>query len=175
METQQPTADQIEELRKLIEAANNVGDQAVAYSGQRLRTCLEIGQRLNAWKKQLGHGRWEEFAEEQWPELSKPTRTRWQQLATARDNGRLDLENARGIRHAYVLAGIIPDTAESSNTKGSSKTCSYLVHIARLVAALQAVDVSRLSAKDRATLAERLQPVLKLHERLTTTDDSQAG
>ncbi|WP_395736301.1 hypothetical protein [Prosthecobacter sp.] len=163
-----PTADQIEEITKLIESANNVGDQAVAFSAARLKVCVDIGEHLNKWKKQLGHGKWEAFAEEHWPALTKHTRTRWQQLAIAKASGRLNLDDARTLRHAYVLAGILPDTSPADNTKSSAKHQSYVVHIARLVAALQHIDIKSLKPVERSTLAMRLQPVLDLHAQLTT-------
>ncbi|WP_395753347.1 hypothetical protein [Prosthecobacter sp.] len=163
-----PTADQIEEITRLIESANDVGDQAVAFSAARLKVCVDVGERLNAWKKQLGHGRWEAFADEHWPDLTKHTRTRWQQLAIAKASGRLNLDDARGLRHAYVLAGILPDTAPADNTKSTAKQRSYLVHIARLVAALQHIDIKTLKPVERSTLAERLKPVVALHSQLTT-------
>jgi hypothetical protein len=169
-----PTAAQIEELKQLIASANNVGDSAVAFSAERLRVCLQVGERLVEWKLQMPHGKWEEFAETHWPELNRATRARWQQLAIANASGRLKLNDARSLRHAYVLAGILPDTMANSNAKPGNKQSSYLVHIARLVAALQHIDIEKLSAVDRSTLAERLKPVVNLHNQLIT-DDSQAG
>lgn len=166
----QPTANEIKELTKLIESANSAGHQAVAFSGERLRVCVQVGETLNEWKKQIGHGKWESFVEEHWPDLTKNTRSRWQQLAIAKAKGRLNLDTARGLTHAYKLAGIIPDTEAASNAKPTTKCESYLLHIARLVAALQGVDIKTLSARDRSTLAERLQPVVKLHTQLTTAD-----
>lgn len=170
----QLSAAEIEELAELIKEANNVGSQAAAFSGQRLRACVQIGERLIEWRKRIGHGEWERFADEHWPDLNRYSRWRWQQLAIAKANGRLNLDDARGLRHAYALAGIIPDTAANTNAKASSKQGSYLVHIARLVASLQHIDVPKLSPADRSVLALRLQPVVLLHNQLTT-DDSQDG
>jgi hypothetical protein len=163
----QPSRSEIEELVKLIQSANNVGDQAVAFSAERLRVCVEVGERLVVWKKQIGHGQWETFAEQHFKDLTKHTRTRWQQLAIAKASGRLNLDDARGLRHAYVLAGILPDTAPNGNAKGDSAKGSYLVHAARLVAGLQHIDISKLSAEERSTLAQRLEPVIGLYLKLT--------
>jgi hypothetical protein len=129
---------------------------------------VEVGERLIEWKKQIGHGGWESFAETNFPTLTKHTRGRWQQLATAKANGRLNLDNARGLRHAYVLAGIIPDTAPNGTVKGGEEAGGYLIHVSRLVAGLQHIDIARLTAAERSTLAQRLQPVLALYEQLTT-------
>lgn len=165
---EQPTAEEIAEITKLIESANNVGSQAVAFSAERLRVCVDVGERLLEWKKQLGHGNWEKFTSEHWPELPDTTRQRWLRLAQAKAAGRLNLDTARGLRHAYVLAGILPDTGEGTNAKSSAATVNYLVHIARLVAALQHIDITKLNARDRSTLRERLQPVIKLDKELAT-------
>lgn len=161
-----PTAAEIAEITKLIESANNVGSQAVAFSAERLRVCVAVGERLLEWKKQLGHGNWEQFTSEHWPELPESTRQRWIRLAQAKASGRLNLDSARGLRHAYVLAGILPDTGEGTNAKSTASTVSYLVHIARLVAALQHINLSALSPHYRSTLRERLQPVITLAAKL---------
>ena len=87
-------------------------------------------------------------------------------LAQAKASGRLNLDSARGLRHAYVLAGILPDTGEGTNAKSTAATVNYLVHIARLVAALQHIDLNALSPHDRSTLRERLQPVITLAAKL---------
>lgn len=161
-----PTAAEIDEITRLIESANNVGSQAVAFSAERLRVCVEVGERLLDWKKQLGHGHWLEFTTEHWPDLPGSTSQRWMRLAQAKASGRLNLESARGLRHAYVLAGILPDTGEGTNAKSSAATVNYLVHIARLVAALQHIDVQTLTPPERSTLRQRLQPVLSLANQL---------
>lgn len=163
----EPTPEEIAAITQLINEATAVGSQAVAFSAQRLSVCVDIGERLLEWKKRLGHGHWEKFTAEHWPELPSSTRQRWLRLAQAKASGRLNLESARGLRHAYVLAGILPDTGEGTNAKGGASTVNYLVHIARLVAALQHIDLRSLNAHDRATLKERLQPVIQLDRELS--------
>ena len=172
MEQVIPTPEQIEELTKLIHEANNVGSAAVAYSAQRVRVCVAVGERLAEWKKLIGHGHWEQFADTHWPDLDKTTRTRWQKLAAAKAAGRLDLDCVRGLRHAYMLAGILPDTDPKDGSKPSAKSGGYLMHIARLVSALQVIDLDRLNAGDRSTLILRLRPVVQIYERLTISSDS---
>lgn len=161
-----PTAAEIAEITRLIDSANNVGSQAVAFSAERLRVCVEVGERLIEWKKQIGHGHWQNFTSEHWPELPGTTTQRWMRLAQAKASGRLNLDSARGLRHAYVLAGILPDTGEGTNAKSSAAAVNYLVHIARLVAALQHINVRTLTPPERSTLRQRLQPVLSLATQL---------
>lgn len=166
MDPEKPTAAEIAEITQLIQSANSVGSQAVAFSAERLQVCVEVGERLLEWKKQLGHGHWLEFTAEHWPDLPGSTSQRWIRLAQAKASGRLNLDSARGLRHAYVLAGILPDTGEGTNAKSSAATVNYLVHIARLVAALQHIDVRTLTPPERSTLRQRLQPVLSFANQL---------
>lgn len=161
-----PTSAEIAEITKLIEYANNVGSQAVAFSAERLRICVAVGERLLEWKKQLGHGNWEQFRSDHLRGIADSSSQRWMRLAQAKASGRLNLDSARGLRHAYVLAGILPDTGEGTNAKSTAATVNYLVHIARLVAALQHIDLNALSPHDRSTLRERLQPVITLAAKL---------
>lgn len=165
-EPAKPTHEEIAEVTRLIQSANNVGSQAVAFSAERLRVCVAVGERLLEWKKMLGHGQWEEFTRSHWPELVESTRQRWIRLAHAKATGRLNVETARGLRHAYVLAGILPDSGETTNAKSTATTVNYLVHIARLVAALQHIDLKSLKPHERNTLRERLQPVISLAAKL---------
>ncbi len=166
-EHHEPTAAEIDEITRLIHSANNVGSQAVAFSAERLRVCVEVGERMLEWKKQLGHGHWLQFTSDHWPDLPGSTTQRWMRLAQAKASGRLNLESARGLRHAYVLAGILPDTGEGTNAKTCAAAVNYLVHIARLVAALQHINLRTLTAHERSTLRERLQPVIKLERELS--------
>ncbi len=162
----EPTIEEIEEISQLIAQATDSGEQAATFSAIRMRQCVMIGDRLKEFKIKVGHGKWESFAEDKWPGLTKNTRTRWMRLAEVNAKGLLDLESARGLRHAYMLAGLLPDPGDGPNLKGAQTKGNYLVHIARLVAALQHVDIESMSAPDKNTLRERLAPVVALHGRL---------
>ena len=160
-----PTPEEIREISDLIASAHNVGGQAVAFSAERLKACIEIGDRLNAWKKQLGHGKWEAFTTQHFPQLPSSTRTRWQKLAAASSAGRLDLSNARGLRNAYILAGILPE-AEPIAKEGKLGVVSYLIHFARALAALKDVALDKLSADETRMLKDRLRPIVSLFYQL---------
>lgn len=166
MEAIEPTEAEIAEIAGLIEEATQVGDSACAYSAQRLRMCVVVGKRLMELRKSISRGHWESFVEEKFPTLTRISAYRWCRLAQAEASGQINLETTRGLRHAYKLAELLPDSDETKSK--SAKAVSYLVHIARLVAALQHIDVQSLSAVDRSTLVERLAPVAKLHQQLTT-------
>ena len=160
-----PTPDEIRRISELITAANTVGGKAVEFSAERLKTCVAIGEQFLEWKKQVGHGKWEAFASEHFPQLPSSTRARWQQLATAKQSGRLDLSSARGLRHAYILAGIIPDT-EPAPKGETEEPVSYLIHIARTQAALARIALDELAPDEAALLKERLRPIAALFDKL---------
>jgi hypothetical protein len=156
-----PTPDEIREISELIASADKVGGKAVEFSVSRLNTCVEIGKRLNQWKKQLGHGKWDAFVSQHFPDLPKPTRSRWQKLAAAVTAGRIDPLNARGLRNAYILIGILPE-AEPSAKEGKGDSVSYLLHIARALAALKGVDLAKLGSDELRMLKDRLRPIVSL-------------
>jgi hypothetical protein len=86
------------------------------------------------------------------------------QLAQLSREGKLDLDSARGLRHAYQLAQLLPE-ADSTGTKASVKS-SYITHLARLVSSLAILDVGKMSESERTTLKQRLAPVVEVFKRL---------
>lgn len=166
MEKPRPTPAEIEALATLIKEATNAGDSATAFSAQRLRSCVDVGSTLNSWKTSIPRGEWGEFIERHFPDLNERTSQRWMRLAVAEQSGTLNLDSARGLRHAYQLAGLLPDAESSGNSKGSSKAHSWVVHIARLVAGLQHISLDLLSPKDRGELRDRLRPLAEFIKRL---------
>lgn len=164
-----PTLEEISRISELITSAHTVGGKAVEFSVERLNVCLVIGEQFLKWKSQLAHGKFEAFAAEHFPQLPASTRGRWQQLASAKLAGRLDVTTARGLRHAYQLAGIIPDNDPIDKDKGGCEgPDSYLIHIARAAAALGRVALDDLERGQRATLRERLLPIVTLYYKLNT-------
>lgn len=157
-----PAPEEIREISELIASAHNVGGQAVAFSLERLKACIAIGERLNAWKRQIGHGKWERWMSENFPQLTFRTRRRWQQLATLNSTGKLDLTNARGLRNAYIAAGILPEAEPITKDGKTAEGVSYLIHIARTIAALKGIALDQLSGTDLAMLKERLRPIVTL-------------
>lgn len=159
-----PSPLEIQQLAELIKEANQAGDSATAFSASRLRACVEVGSKLIHWKTAIPRGEWGSFLGQHFPDLVERTSQRWMRLAEAEASGRLNLETARGLRHAYQLAGLLPD-ADSSNTKSSAKPTTWLVHLARLVAGLQHIVLDQLTPRDRNDLKARLKPVVDLYNR----------
>ena len=164
-----PTPEEISRISELITSAHTVGGKAVEFSAERLNVCLAIGEQFLKWKGQLAHGKFEAFATEHFPQLPASTRGRWQQLAAAKLAGRLDVSTARGLRHAYQLAGIIPDNDPIDKDKGGCEgPDSYLIHIARAAAALGRVALDDLERGQRELLKERLRPIVTLFYQINT-------
>jgi hypothetical protein len=160
----QPSQDELDQLLQLVSEANDVGTSAASMSAERLRKCVEAGLCLLRWKTTIPRGQWETWVDNHIPALTRATRCRWMQLAQLSREGKLDLDSARGLRHAYQLAQLLPE-ADSTGTKASVKS-SYITHLARLVSSLAILDVDKMSESERNTLKQRLAPVVEVFTRL---------
>lgn len=161
-----PDVPSIEELKELIKQAEDTISQTVAHAGYRIRLCANVGKGLRLHKKQLDHRQWlpwleEHFSDEEDNALTPRTAQRWMKLSEAVDSGRLDLDKARSVRHAYQLAGILPDPDEAQGGSKGSDTPNYLVHLDRLEAALRTIELNKLSEEERRQLAARLDSILR--------------
>lgn len=159
------TEDQIKELATLIAQATEAGDSATSFSAHRLRICVDVGRRLTQAKMLIPRGQWEQWCSDHLPDLPERSRQRWMRLAEADAKGCLDLESARGLRHAYTLAGLLPD-GDGNHGRQAEKPVSYVVHIARLVSNLQRINIDALSPGERNELKTRLAPVTAFMGRL---------
>jgi hypothetical protein len=169
---QQPEADTnaeipIGELKKLIEEANSSGSQTMQFAGQRLRLCVRIGRALAVYRKSIGHGGWMEWVKQNGGGITVETARKWISLARDVDSGRLNLEEARGVRQAYQKAGLLPDPDESASNNPTVER-NYLVHIDRFETVLRGIDIKQLTADERQKLAKRLQPIAELYAALVT-------
>lgn len=143
----------------LLSAANQVGNQATAFSAQRLRVVCQIGGKLIEWKAHMAKRAWESFLEEHLPDLHERTRRRWMSLAEAERSGRLDLETARGLRHAYQLAGLLPDPEGAAGKGSAGDAAGYQAHLNRLLISLGKIDLATLSDREKHELRDRLKAV----------------
>lgn len=155
----------LDELKKLIVEAEATVSTTVANAGQRIRLCADIGRGLKYHKQQVGHGGWLEWLEENLQDLTSQTARKWIKLAEAVDSGRLDLDSARSIRQAYILAGILPDPDDAASGTSPSPT-NYLVYLDRFENAIRCIEVEKLPAQDRQKLRDRLKPIATLYAQL---------
>lgn len=175
-QTDAPTIspDEIEQLRQLILQADQFGSNQAAQAAHRLRICIEVGGKLKSWKDTIPRGQWETWCDEMFPDLNKVTRCRWMRVHEMHAAGKLDLESSRGIRHAYSLIGILPDS-EASGNKSTKTADTWLTHLTRLMHSLELIQIEDLSEPDKNNLAARLDAVTKFTIKLRTTNASQAG
>lgn len=162
----EPSAEELNHLLSLVQEANHVGSSAAAMSAERLRKCVQVGALLLKWKQSIPKGQWQSWLDQHLPDdLNDRTRRRWMQLAQLDSEGRLDLESARGLRHAYQLAQLLPE-GDSTGTKQSSTKPAYIVHLSRLLTALGLINPDELTIEERHTMKERLAPLLTYEARL---------
>jgi len=160
-----PSPDQIKALQQAIASANQHGSSAASFSAHRLRSCATIGQTLAEWQRAIPRGEWESFATTHFPELTEETRRRWMRLGKLHAEGKIDLDNARSLRHAYQLAGILPD-ADGVKDKQPQAPESYLVHLSRLMRSLELIELHKLTQAERNGIVQRLAPILQFIQKL---------
>ena len=158
------TTEELSELQQLILTAYDYGMQCADRAKVRIESCIEAGKKFTEIKKRLGHGKWGRWID---GNLSiKPTAVcNWMRLAKAHVDGHLDLTSAGGIRQAFQLAGIIPDSDGSKATTGEQQPV-YMLHAIRLCSALNRLDFATLNQAQREALKERLDMVAMLAKRL---------
>lgn len=158
--------EEIEKLIALVNEANHVASSAASMSAERLRKCVQVGSILTKWKEAIPKGQWQTWIDSHLPpDLNERTRQRWMKLSTLDAQGRLDLESARGLRHAYQLAQLLPE-GDSTGTKQTTSKPSYLTHLARLIASLHEINVQNLTQSERTDLKQRLAPLVVMAETL---------
>lgn len=157
------TTQELEELRQLVKQAESKGEQSADWNGERLKACIIAGRRFTEIKLKLGHGKWGRWLESIDFGLGQQTIGRWMKLSRAHANG--ELGTVTGIRKAYQLAGIYPDSGGSKATSVEPQEL-YMLHAIRLCSALNRLDFSTLNQAQRDALRERLDMVAMLAKRL---------
>lgn len=163
-----PTNVSDSELKRLLDAISEATAAGIGQAGfaiQRLKACIAAGELLSDYKARIPHGKWELWCEEVTTKMEMPdkvsvvTLRRWMRLHSAYKSGKINIAESKGIRQAYQLAGIVPD---SDDSKGNNQTASeslYVVHINRLVACIENLDTSKLEDEEKAQLKRRLAPI----------------
>jgi len=162
-----------------LEQADQAASQAVAYIGQRIRLCIDIGQALRTKKEQLGHGQFMDWFEAsiEGSEVAKRmafshrTATRWMRLSEHHDAGHLDLESATGVRQAYVATGILPDPDhQPGGGQNANQQPRPLLMLTRtqtmLQSELQRRPLNQWTKEERDTWADRLKPIVFFYQQL---------
>ena len=159
MITNELTPEEINEIRQLIQAANDKLKTATTYNVQRLNAVAAIGQMFIDIKAKLGHTKWIKGLEVEIG-ASPVTVSRWMQLAKLRQEGRLALNN-KAVRDAYLKADIIPGLDGARTGKTTLPQSLYILHATRLSAALSRLDPATLSEVELWALRARLKPIVE--------------
>jgi hypothetical protein len=152
---------ELDELKALIAAAGQHVETSAVWSVQRLKSCMEVGRRFTDIKKRLKHGAWLRWLESGEISLHRNTAAKWMKLAKMQEQGKIDPSNARSIREAYTLAGIIPGT-DGSHAKSYLRQKEYMLHATRLRASLERLDMSALTDERRNTLIGMIEPICEI-------------
>ena len=154
-----PTPEEIAQLKADIEAANLHAGSAIEFTVARMKSCIAIGERLNAWKKEIPHGQWQKFIADQIDGTQARSIQRWQKLASLKASGALDIESAKGLRSAYTLAGILPANEPKEPSNSADDSSGWLVHLTRLTRSLSKVAKVGASASQIEDIKARLAPL----------------
>lgn len=147
-------------------AALDAEDQAKSAVQYLIRTKIIAGQMLEAKKEGMERGDWTEFCKNVLP-ISHDTASRWINLFKfVRLHGEDALDDAKSVRQAYVLAGLLPES-QGGSAGGSPTADAYLTDLVRtdtrLKAQLAKRPLSEWARDELRTLRERLKPLVELY------------
>lgn len=167
-ETNPVSADEIQRLIAAIKEATGAGEGVVKSAVLRLRLCIDVGGMLSELKAKMKHGQWQRWCEDikgqvETFNVSIRTLRRWMSLHKQNDEGKIDVSSAKGLRHAYQLAGIVPESEDAKSTKPAAQEAPYVIHLLRFAACIPRIDIEAMEVAERTTLRERLEPIHKLY------------
>lgn len=165
-------APRVTAIHEAIERAERHGSAAIHQVGLRIAACCDAGDLLTEQRGELRHGEWLPWLADNVPQITAQTARNWMRLAAARAEDALDFDSARGIRHAMIMAGIIPEGGSDSGGPRAESPSPYLLHVGRLerslTAAVQRRPIPEWTAEERTQAAERLRPVVEIYRELTS-------
>ncbi len=136
------------------------------HASKTIEMVLEQGQDLLTAKRELPHGLWLHWLEEQFP---KSQQTAWRYMALASNYAHVsNLNDNISIRKAMIASGIFPDNMTEPKQLGSisvSPIVSRLNFIAEWVVR-ESDAISTWEKIRRDELKLQLQPVVELFEKL---------
>ena len=151
-----------------VTAAIAAEDQAKAAVHYLIRTKIIAGQLLATRRESAKHGEWVAWCDNVLP-ISYDTANRWIGLFLfIKTRGEQALDDAKSVRQAYVLAGLLPESQGGTGSGGSSQSeDAYLTDLVRTNTRLSA-QLAKHPLKDWPTdalrsLRERLKPLVELY------------
>ena len=165
-------AKQTAEICDAVKEAIAAEDQAKGAVAHLIRTKIVAGQMLAQKRDSMEHGDWTEWCESVLP-ISYATANRWIGLAKFAQTHGADLDDAKSVRHAYVLAGLLPEAQSGSGGGSSQSDDAYLTDLVRthtrLSAQLAKRPLVQWPADQLRILRDRLKPLVDLYVELNAT------
>jgi hypothetical protein len=170
---QQPNELQIiePEMAKVCDAVQEAiaaEHQAMAAIHHLIRTKIIAGELLAAKRESAKRGDWVAWCDNVLP-ISYDTANRWIGLFLfIKTRGEHALDDAKTVRQAYVLAGLLPESQGGTSGGGSSASeDAYLTDLVRTNTRLSAQVAKRPLAQwpvdQLRSLRERLKPLVELY------------
>lgn len=155
------------QICEAVKAAIDAESSAKAAVEHVIRTKVIAGQMLEAKRTEAVRGGWVAWCDNVLP-ISYETANRWIGLYLfIRTRGEHALDDAKSVRQAYVLAGLLPEAQGGSGGGGSGSEDAYLTDLVRtntrLSAQLAKRPLSQWPLDQLRSLRERLKPLVELY------------
>jgi hypothetical protein len=155
-----------------VKEALTAEDQAKGAVHYLIRTKIIAGQMLEKRREATKHGEWVKWCENVLP-ISWDTANRWIGLAKFAKAHGAELDDAKSVRHAYVLAGLLPESQSGSGGGSPQSEDAYLTDLLRTDTRLRAHLAKRplieWAVDEVRMLRERLKPLVELYVELNAT------
>jgi hypothetical protein len=156
----------IAEVRSKVFHAEQMLSHTEAAAIVRINAVIEAGKALTLVKESMKHGEWGPWVKDNLEGITQQTATNWMKLHAFHEaNGDEIFDEAKSVRQAYKLAGIIPEVS-STGSKRSSATVDYVLHLTRLELALRKMDFTSMAPEDKAVVKGRLEGVVRVYNGL---------
>ncbi len=113
------------EINAAFHDARATAASATTSAKQAVVRALECGRLLIRQKESLPHGDWQPWLSRNCPDISAPTARRYMRLA--KRSHEHSLEDATGLRQAYLATGVLPESARTRREPNANEpTVSFV-------------------------------------------------
>ncbi len=148
----------VSQINEAYAASISLADAAKGNARAAIEKAVECGNHLISAKAAVEHGNWAAWFRSHVTDFSIETAKRYIRLAEFVQGGG-SLDDAAGMRQAFIAAGILMDSSRANPGKPSGVgSCAWLTAIQRTWDAIQKLDIREMAPIDRETLKARLKP-----------------
>lgn len=112
------------EINAAFHEARTTAAAATTNARHAVTRALECGRLLNLQKQTLPHGEWQPWLATHCPDISVVTARRYMRLAKRSHDH--SLENAAGLRQAYLATGVLPESPRERTRNAHEPTVSFV-------------------------------------------------